>query len=99
MTGNPALTRQLKASLQRLANGLGGPVLAEMARDVLDGRISLRDVTRSYAYADAMATVMDGYRKWHVQLSDRERQQLFENTEAELRDESDVSRRSAATDP
>ena len=36
MTGDPALTRQLKASLQKLRDGVGGPALAEMAREVLE---------------------------------------------------------------
>src|SRR5439155_10802627 len=53
MTGSPALVKQIKQikqSLHRLADGAGGPRLAEVARDVLDGRMALRDLGKSAAY-------------------------------------------------
>ena len=72
MTGDPALPRQLKASLQKLRAGVGGPALAEMAREVLEGRTTLRDVARSSAYAAEMSAVMAGLQQWNADLTDEQ---------------------------
>ena len=82
MTGDPALTRQLKASLQKLRDGVGGPALAEMAREVLEGRTTLRDVARSSAYAAEMSTVMAGLQQWNADLTDEQREQLIADAKA-----------------
>jgi len=82
MTGDPALTRQLKASLQKLRDGVGGPGLAEMAREVLEGRTTLRDVARSSAYAAEMSTAMAGLQQWNADLTDEQRDQLIADAKA-----------------
>ncbi|MCF3104959.1 hypothetical protein IPZ58_25710 [Streptomyces roseoverticillatus] len=46
--------RALHSALQRLAGGCAGDVLQEMARDVLTGRVGLRDAVRVGAYAEAL---------------------------------------------
>jgi hypothetical protein len=84
MTGDPALTKQLKVSLQRLRDGAGGPALAELARDVLEGRTTLRDVARSSAYATAMTPVMQRLQEWNANMTDDERDQLVVDTKTEL---------------
>lgn len=89
MTGDPALTRQLKASLQKLRDGVGGPALAEMAREVLEGRTTLRDVARSSAYAAEMSTVMAGLREWNANLTDEQREQLIADAKA-AKDDADA---------
>jgi len=76
MTGDPALTEQLKASLERLRDGAAGPVLAEMAAEILDGRTTLREVARSSAYETEMTNVMAGFQQWNASLSNEEREQL-----------------------
>jgi hypothetical protein len=76
MTGDPVLTRQLKASLQKLRDGVGGPALAEIAREVLEGRTTLRDVARSSAYANEMSAVMARLQQWNADLTDEQREQL-----------------------
>jgi hypothetical protein len=77
MTGDPALTRQLKASLQKLREGVGGPALAELAREVLEGRTTLREVARSSAYAAEMGAVMRRFQQWNAELTDEERAKLI----------------------
>jgi hypothetical protein len=76
MTGDPAVTKHLRASLEKLRDGAGGPGLAEMAREVLQGRTTLREVARSSAYATEMAKVMADLREWNTGLTDRERERL-----------------------
>lgn len=70
------MTRQLKASLQKLRDGVGGPALAEIAREVLEGRTTLRDVARSSAYANEMSAVMARLQQWNADLTDEQREQL-----------------------
>jgi len=72
VTGNPAVTRHLKAKLQRLRGGAAGPELAEMARDVLAGKLRLRDVTRSSAFAGVMTNAVIRLSEWNASLTEEE---------------------------
>ncbi|TWG23600.1 hypothetical protein FHX34_102149 [Actinoplanes teichomyceticus] len=54
MTGDPRVSRVVKESLDRLRSGLAGPEIAEMARDLLAGRIELRGLADSPIYGDAL---------------------------------------------
>jgi hypothetical protein len=87
MTGDPAITRQLKSSLQRLRSGAAGPGLADMARDVLEGRATLRDAVRNPAYASAMTNVMGRLEQWNADLTDQQRHQLVEDAKAQPHDD------------
>ncbi|GAA3370110.1 hypothetical protein GCM10020367_15440 [Streptomyces sannanensis] len=49
-----AHARVLKTSLEVLANGGAGPVLREMAREVLAGRLGLREAMHAPEYAEAL---------------------------------------------
>ncbi|MGK5628712.1 hypothetical protein [Streptomyces sp. URMC 123] len=49
-----AHARIVHQSLQALATGHAGPVLQEMAREVLAGRVGLREALRVGVYADAL---------------------------------------------
>src|SRR5690348_8113189 len=51
--GDPDRYRLLLESLRRLAEGVAGPDLREMAREVLAGRLTLRRAVLSGAYAEA----------------------------------------------
>ena len=51
--GDPALAKVVYDNLRRLEEGAGGPAMQELARDVLAGRISLREAANSGAYAEA----------------------------------------------
>ncbi len=51
--GDPELARVVYDNLRRFEEGAGGPAMQQLARDVLAGRISLREAANSGAYADA----------------------------------------------
>lgn len=84
MSGSPALAKQVKEDLRRLADGAAGPKLAEMARDVLDGRIDLRAVARGSVYADNLTEAIGQYRRWQAQLTPDEREQFLSQARQQL---------------
>lgn len=84
MSGSPAIAKQIKESLRRLTNGAAGPELAEMARDVLDGRTDLRSVARSSVYAGHFTDAIGRFQRWHADLTPDERNQLVVDTRARL---------------
>jgi hypothetical protein len=51
--GDPALAKVVYDNLRRLEEGAGGPAMQELARDVLAGKIGLREAANSGAYAEA----------------------------------------------
>lgn len=68
----------LKDSLSVLAKDDSNKTLQEMAREVLGGRIDLRDATATTAYSDALIESMTVFReKWDA-MSDTDRQRLAE---------------------
>ncbi|WP_306215021.1 hypothetical protein [Actinoplanes sp. RD1] len=76
MTGDPTVTKHLRASLERLRAGAAGAALAEMAEEILEGRTTLREVARSNAYVTEMTKVMTDFGQWNARLSDQEREKL-----------------------
>jgi hypothetical protein len=77
--GDTAKNAVMQASLRQLARGSAGPVLQEMAREVLAGRLRLRHAVTSEAYGGA---VFDGYEKFWAKLEQRspeERERLVES--------------------
>jgi len=75
--GDPARQRLLRDSLRALAGGSGGPALQEMARDVLAGRIGLRDAALSSYYgAELLPHAEKSVQRWQ-RLSDEERARLI----------------------
>jgi hypothetical protein len=89
MAGGRKLGQELRRNLEKLRDGGAGPDLAEMARDVLAGRISVRDVSRSTAYAGPLSDAMDRYRDALDGMSDEERQRLVAEAEERFRDDED----------
>jgi hypothetical protein len=81
---DPGLARSLRRSLGRLADGVGGPELQEMARDVLAGRISLREAAGSHAYAAALREHSSDKLDKLLALPAEEREALAERGRAEL---------------
>lgn len=73
MAGDPKLAESIRRSLEQLRDRSAGPDLAELARDVLDGRTDLRAVARSAAYASAITDGIGSYRSWEARLSPEER--------------------------
>ena len=76
MAGGEKLGRELRRNLERLRDGVAGPDLAEMARDVLAGRITVRDVSRTTAYAGPLAEAMNRYQDALAGMSEEKRQRL-----------------------
>lgn len=90
MAGGRKLGQELRRNLERLRGGAAGPDLAEMARDILDGRITVREVARSNAYAVPLGEAMDRYRDALDKLSDEERQQQAAEAEKRFRDDNEA---------
>ncbi|MET9383153.1 hypothetical protein ABZY09_19280 [Streptomyces sp. NPDC002928] len=68
--------RALRKSLQRLAdNQSGNGALQEMAREVLSGRIGLREALRVGPYSDALGERIAQARQEYEQQSPEEREQ------------------------
>ncbi|GAA4610395.1 hypothetical protein BJY16_007822 [Actinoplanes octamycinicus] len=80
--GSPKVARAVKDGLERLSDGSGGPELQEIARDLLDGRITLGDLTRTRAYSVVLMDQLRRYREWQANLSAAERARL----EGEIRE-------------
>ncbi|MBB1245205.1 hypothetical protein GL263_16730 [Streptomyces durbertensis] len=78
MAKDPAEARLLRKSLETLAGGGAGPVLQEMARDVLAGRMGLRDAARSGAYAEAMVDGAQQFMAEWDEKSEAERAEIEE---------------------
>ncbi|OAH14355.1 hypothetical protein STSP_23020 [Streptomyces jeddahensis] len=70
-----ARARALRKSLQRLAdNPSGNGALQEMAREVLAGRVGLREALRVGAYSDALGERIAQARQEYEQQSPEERE-------------------------
>lgn len=70
--GDPQRAELLRRSLERLQNGAAGPALQEMARDVLAGRIGLRDATGYAYYQEALTAEATRYQQWRDQAGEAE---------------------------
>jgi hypothetical protein len=84
--GDRTLADDLKRNLEKLRDHGGDSPLAEMARDILDGRMTLREVTRSTAFAAPLSEAMDRFREYDAQLSEQERARLLNEAEERLAD-------------
>lgn len=77
MSGNPKVAEAIGRGLHQLSKGGAGPELAEMARDLLAGRISLRDVGQSSAYGPQLTEAFGKFQRWQSELSPEERERIF----------------------
>ena len=82
MAENPKLAESVKESLRRLAGGSAGPALAEMAKELLAGRTSLREIGRSQAYAPELGAGVARFQQWHRDLTPEQRAELERQTQA-----------------
>jgi hypothetical protein len=88
--GDPALAKLLHESLKNLAQGVGGPVMQELARDVLAGHVDLREVAGTSAYADAFRESLNRLSQWQAEVGQEETARLAAEAErgtASLREE------------
>jgi hypothetical protein len=82
--GSKDLARRVRESVLRLRDGAGGEQLAEMARDLLDGRIDLRTIGRSSAYAGPLTAAARRYQDWFSNLSPEEQESVMTDAREEL---------------
>ncbi|MFC3572538.1 hypothetical protein ACFOZ0_04415 [Streptomyces yaanensis] len=76
ITHDEVRARALRKSLQRLADSQSGNgALQEMAREVLSGRIGLREALRVGAYSEALGERLAQARQEYEQQSPEEREQ------------------------
>jgi hypothetical protein len=75
--GSSELAKRVYDDIVRLRDGVGGSQLAEMARDLLDGRIDVRAVARSSAYAEPLSAAAARYDEWLQSLDPEERDRLM----------------------
>ncbi|MDI9830827.1 hypothetical protein [Streptomyces sp. KAU_LT] len=75
MGRDPAVARLLRKQLETLADGRAGAVLAEMAKEVLSGRISLRDAVRVGPYEHELLAVADRFGRQWDEMSELDRSQ------------------------
>ncbi|GLW33605.1 hypothetical protein [Actinoplanes regularis] len=70
---SPKAARAVKDSLERLRRGDGGAEFQEIARDLLEGRITLRDLTRSSVYSGVFLEQLRRYKDWEANLTQEQR--------------------------
>ncbi|MFZ3560234.1 hypothetical protein [Streptomyces sp. BH055] len=70
---DPALARLLRKQLEKLAEGRSGNVLAEMASEVLAGRIGLREAVRVGAYDEALTSAAGKFQEGWDNMTESER--------------------------
>ncbi|MFJ8824619.1 hypothetical protein ACIREE_22900 [Streptomyces sp. NPDC102467] len=87
LTDDPVQQRLLRRAMEVFRRGDAGPVLKEMAQEVLAGRVGLREATGIPAYAEA---VIDGGRdfrgRWDA-MSNAEREALVRLGEQQVAEE------------
>lgn len=90
MAGSREAAEEVKRTLVTLRDGSAGPELAEMARDVLEGRISFRDVARSSAYAEPLLKAQEAFLRWRSQVDEEEQARLVTETQKRLYGDQDL---------
>jgi hypothetical protein len=75
--GSPELVKRAQESIGRLREGASGDHLAEMARDLLDGRTSIREIGQSSVYAAPLSEQFTKYNEWFNGLKPEERERLM----------------------
>jgi hypothetical protein len=84
MAGTPQLAQAIKQGLQRLRDGVAGPDLAEMARELLGGHIDVPLIARTSAYANPILEGIDQYKRWEASLTPEERQRFINDARAAI---------------
>lgn len=91
--GDTSLARMLEGSLHRLASGRAGPLLAELADDVLHGRMRLRAAASSTMYGAALSDAVHHFQHWYDQLDPQQRAALTGEADPPLLDVNDRRQR------
>ena len=86
MASNPRLARAIRNGLEKVSAGAAGPVMAEMANELLAGRTSLREIGRGSVYAGQFTEARDKFQEWSSKLTPEERDKLIADTAAVVAD-------------
>jgi hypothetical protein len=78
LTPDPEQARQLRDSLEQLADKAADPVLQEFAQEVLSGRVGLREATYVPAYSEALIDQTQTFRQYWDSLPESQREELAE---------------------
>ncbi|TDO39533.1 hypothetical protein C8E87_3224 [Paractinoplanes brasiliensis] len=78
MAGRSGIAEEVKESLRRMKDGSAGPEMAEVARDLLEGRIRLRDLSMTDVYSGPLMDAIDRYKRWESELTPEQRDALAE---------------------
>ncbi|NEB79964.1 hypothetical protein G3I40_32790 [Streptomyces sp. SID14478] len=84
LTDDPVQQRLLRKAMEVFRQGGGGPVLKEMAQEVLAGRVTLRDATRVSAYAEELIAQGQEFRTRWEAMPDAEREALGRSGEQQV---------------
>ncbi|MFG2094970.1 hypothetical protein [Streptomyces sp. NPDC048612] len=87
VTKDPAAARALRKSLETLAGGGAGDTLKEMAREVLSGRIGIREAVNVPAYSEALIANTQSARDEWTAMSDSERESRADEGERYLEEQ------------
>lgn len=81
VTRDQIQARALRKQLQQLVGGGAGDVLQEMAREILSGRVGLREAMRVTAYADALGERVRAFREAWERMTPEEREEQQKEAE------------------
>lgn len=105
ITGDQAQARELRKALEQLAAGGAGGTLSEMAREVLSGRVGLREAVNITSYSEAILEGAKPFETAWNSLSEAERDTFATEGEAymerqrlEIEEEKRVRRQGGASD-
>lgn len=82
----PKMAAARRKALAMLAENKTQPVLAEMAKEIQAGRLSISQAMRNSAYNEALSGPMESFLSWRRGLSAKQEDKLFEQTEQLLDD-------------
>jgi hypothetical protein len=84
MSGSAAIAKAVQQSLRRLADGAAGTELAELAHDILAGRVDPQRLTTSEVYAEPLRHALAGFRDWYAALEPAERERMIAEARTQL---------------
>jgi hypothetical protein len=91
VTTDPALAKVLREEIRRVAESEDDLIRAEIAREILEGRMRASEIARYSFYAESLAAGLDEFLRWRERLSASEyaeyeqwAEAYMENVRAEL---------------
>ncbi len=82
--GDRGLAKLARAALQRLRDQAASEEMREIARDVLDGRLTLRQAAQHDAYAQAFTQPLQALARWRDEIGEQAYQQHLNQAQQSL---------------